>query len=150
VDGFVIRDMSGLGSIEFLGRELIDPQRGVERVTIRLSAPGLSAEGAADMAWFPDQLLAELARDWAGWDGVREWQSLEYELVLGCTHDRVRGHVRVVAALGARLAGWEFTWQARVAVVIPGGDLERLAREAAAFFAPGGAEPSAAADRGGR
>jgi hypothetical protein len=125
--------MSGLGSIEFLGRELVDPHRGVEQVTIRLTAPGLSAEGTADMASFPDQLFAELARDWAGWAGEREWQSLEYELVLGCTRDR--SHVRVAAALGSRLSGWEFTWQARVAVVIPGGDLERLAREAAAFFA---------------
>jgi hypothetical protein len=139
VDEFVIRDMSGLGSIEFLGREIADPGRGVERVAIRLTAPGLSAEGAADMLWFPDQLLAELDRDWAGWDGEREWQSLEYELVLKCTHDRVRGHVRIAAALGARLSGWEFTWQARVAVVIPSGDLQRLAREAATFFAPGAA-----------
>lgn len=141
MDEFVIRDACGLGAIEFLRRELVDPERGAERVTIRLTAPGLSAEGTAEMTWFPDQLLAELARDWAGWEGERERQSLEYELVLGCTHDRSRGHVRIAAALGARLSGWEFTWQARVAVVIPGGDLQRLAREAAAFFAPGRAEP---------
>lgn len=37
-----------------------------------------------------------LAQDWRGWDGDREWTSLEGDLHLTAKHD---GHVRVQASL---------------------------------------------------
>lgn len=33
--------------------------------------------------------FAGLAGDWRGWDGVRQWESLERDLRLACRHDRV-------------------------------------------------------------
>ena len=74
-----------------------------------------------------------LADDWRGWDGVREWESVDQRLRLACTTDRT-GH----AYLTISLRGERFLdprWEARVTVVLDVEQRKRAAREIAVYFA---------------
>jgi len=82
-----------------------------------------------DRAGIP-RLLAEAARDWRGWDGVREWSSIcGFRIAL--TMDRL-GHVRLDVRVLSDRGGDE--WQLDAAFSLEAGQLERLAKEAARLW----------------
>ena len=72
-----------------------------------------------------------LANDWKGWDGSREWSSLEGEFQLECEHDRV-GHVVIRATLHSNPYGYGWTGQIRFEITP--GELEAVSAEVAQFF----------------
>jgi hypothetical protein len=103
---------------------------GVARtLTAVVEGPGLSAERqvyepeecggyAALGAYFDEMALA-----WRGWDGPREWYSLEGELTLTAVHD---GHVRMATHLASGYAEREWTLDADI-VLDPGEELAGVA-----------------------
>lgn len=68
------------GNVAYFSVEIADP---TIRAVSRLYAYGCEALAL---------LFDEMAHDWRGWSGTKEWASLERELSLSCTADR-KGHV---------------------------------------------------------
>lgn len=101
----------------------------VRLMTARLVAPGLSAErlvyepeecgGYASLASF----FEEMAVSWRGWEGEREFYSLEGDLAMTAVHD---GHVRIAARLTEHSGPDQWTVQAKV-VIDAGEDLTNAA-----------------------
>jgi Family of unknown function (DUF6228) len=101
-----------------------------ERVTATLVGSNLDATSSIYL-YAPRGLPAffsELAADWRGWDGTREWISIEGDLHLVCYHDRL-GHVAIEVSMG-RLPPprWhEPGWMVKALVTVDPGALQVLA-----------------------
>lgn len=111
--------------------------KGVARtLTACIEGPGLSAErqvyepeecgGYAALAAYFD----EMALAWRGWEGPREWYSLEGELTLTAVHD---GHVRMATRLASGFAERDWTLEADI-VLDPGEELASVAAEVRALI----------------
>jgi hypothetical protein len=78
-----------------------------------------------------DDLVAyveDLAQNWQGWDGQKEYQSLQRELRISATHDGV-GHVRLEVTLKGQ--GDIDPWRTTVIVVTdPGTQMDEAAQDA--------------------
>lgn len=70
-----------------------------------------------------------MAANWMGWADVKEWGSLEGELVLRARSDRT-GHVYIHVRLRC---GAPAKWTAEMELVLEAGQLERLAIRARQF-----------------
>jgi hypothetical protein len=78
-----------------------------------------------------DRFWRDLAENWRGWEGTPSWQSLEGDLELSATSDRL-GHV----ALEVRLEeGAPFPWQVHGKISLDAGQLHRIAAAARTFCA---------------
>jgi hypothetical protein len=78
-----------------------------------------------------DQFWRDLAENWRGWKGTRCWRSLEGDLELSATSDRL-GHV----ALDVRLEeGAPFQWRVHGNISLDAGQLDRIAAAARTFCA---------------
>src|SRR5690242_2485039 len=59
---------------------------------------------------FLGKFFGEIARDWRGWEGVRHWHSIEYQLNFEATHTKTgRINLRIVLRDSSRDA-----WEVRV------------------------------------
>ncbi|RLT18034.1 MAG: hypothetical protein DWI28_05245 [Planctomycetota bacterium] len=72
-----------------------------------------------------------MARQWAGWSGELVWESLEGELAIRCSRDRV-GHIFIRVEL--RSGPYTEDWRVVVTVLAEAGQLETIARRAEMFF----------------
>ena len=73
---------------------------GAHLLIARIDQSGLRAEAAVYL-YDPLSLavfLRELAESWRGWEGMKEWESLEGDLALNASADRY-GHVKIEVAL---------------------------------------------------
>lgn len=82
-------------------------------------------------------LFDELAGEWRGWDGAKEWESLEGELKLSCTTDG-KGHVDI--AIVVKESHYPESWQVDAIALVEAGQLEDLARAAREFL--GNSDPA--------
>jgi hypothetical protein len=136
LEEFLIQSADGEGQLLFLDREPFDGNQPIEGYRVRVTDQNLSAAGQVYTGYansHPASLFAEMAERWQGWPGDLEWESLEYEFALRCSHDR-RGHIRIGVRLGSQMGHWAFAWEVQTAVMVEAGQLDRLAREAAMFF----------------
>lgn len=87
------------------------------------------AYGAASIA----DLFEGLARDWRGWEGERSGGSIEGDLLLDCTSDRL-GHtfVRVTLIAGS----YDHDWRAEISIRLDAAQLGGLAKQTRSFFGP--------------
>ena len=69
------------------------------------------------------ELFEDLAANWRGWLGRKEWRSLEGELRLTAECDRL-GHVWITTELGQ---GSPAAWTATLVVLVEAGQLDGLA-----------------------
>ena len=76
-------------------------------------------------------LFTSIARDWQGWQGERTWASIEGEFRITATTTRL-GRVTLMVQL-AHTDG-EDDWRLTIPVFTEAGQLEGIARRAAAFF----------------
>jgi hypothetical protein len=135
MEELLLLSADGESRLLFSDREPFDRDQPLEGFSVRITVRNLTAEGrvCADRDnGHPASLFAEVARQWRGWPGELSWESMENELELRCTHDKL-GHVRLRVRLG-RSWDWPGDWQVWTAVTVEGGQLDRLATEAAAFF----------------
>ena len=98
----------------------------------KFDAPGINAATEVYLLGGCDGLgefWRELAEDWRGWRGVRSWGSLEGDLQLSATSDRL-GHVPVEVRLRE---GAPYRWQMNGILELEAGRLEHIAKEAQAF-----------------
>lgn len=136
MDEFLVVSASGEARLLFFDREPFDRDQPLDSYSVRITDRDLSAIGNVYAGYantHPAPLFAEMALRWQGWPDELEWDSLEGEFGLRCSHDRL-GHIRIDARLGVRMGHWQFGWEVQAAVMVEGGQLDRLAQEAAAFF----------------
>ena len=74
------------------------------------------------------RLFAEAARDWKGWRGAKVWESIERDLRLELTTDRL-GHVTLAIRM-SHVAGGPGQWQLETELGLEAGQLEQIARDA--------------------
>ena len=73
----------------------------------------------------------ELASEWKGWTGEKEWSSVEGDFSLSCTSDGL-GHVAMRVTLKSGL--YEDDWSVQAVIHVDGGQLAELAVKAKAFL----------------
>jgi hypothetical protein len=94
---------------------------------------GMSAKTSVTLAGEETDLgtfFQRLADDWRGWEGAREWRSLEGEMAIDARHDG-RGHVAIGVTLRrARESYADDAWSARVVFTVDAGEeMTRLASD---------------------
>jgi hypothetical protein len=102
-------------------------------VLVQLSGGGVEA---SERVWdhMPQnwsRFFQAMAESWRGWDGERVIESLEGQLRLSCTTDRL-GHVAVRVHLRGDMGGSD--WRAEDTVYVEAGQLEDIARRAQQYF----------------
>jgi hypothetical protein len=115
-----------------------DPRRGPDgelwSVVATLRTDGLEAQRTvnAHYATCMDELVNyfdDLADHWQGWDGVKEYKSLEGKLALSARHDGY-GHVRLMVAM-ERFDGSANDWSCSGLVITdPGSQMAEAAASA--------------------
>lgn len=106
----------------------------LESYVIELQALDFLARTQVDNPGFgrpPSDLFEDLALNWRGWEGIKSWVSMEGELELTATCDRI-GHVILNVKIPENLI--ERRWSAQAGVLIEAGQLDRLAIEVKAYF----------------
>jgi hypothetical protein len=73
----------------------------------------------------------DLANHWRGWEGAKIWGSLEGQLKLACTRDKL-GHLFLRVTLQDNLGAAD--WLAGATLELAAGDLEQLAAAAKSIF----------------
>ncbi|PYS49468.1 MAG: hypothetical protein DMF68_09885 [Acidobacteria bacterium] len=77
------------------------------------------------------QFFEDLAANWRGWKGKKEWQSLEGEFSLSCTSDGL-GHVAIDVVLKSGF--YDNDWSVHTAINVDAGQLEEIASNIKQFF----------------
>jgi hypothetical protein len=81
----------------------------------------------------PTELFEDMASEWRGWEGSKEWSSLEDELALSATHNGLGTITLQVRLSHLGSEGWD--WEARAALELDAGDqLERAVTSLRSFF----------------
>jgi hypothetical protein len=134
VDEFLIPSADGIGGLLFYDRSPPDPTNPIGSFCVRVSDHDLSATGQVYAGYAPShpgRLFADMAARWSGWPDVLTWDSLEGELALRCSHDRL-GHIAIRVEL--RSGPPHNDWRVDATVMAEAGQLEAIARRAASFF----------------
>jgi hypothetical protein len=134
IEEFLIPSATGCGGLSFYDRSPVDRTQPVEGFWVRVTDLHLSASVQVYAGYAPSHpaaLFVDMARKWSGWPGELVWKSLEGELALRCSHDRL-GHIsiRIELQSGHMRDAWEVT----ATVMAEAGQLEDIARRAALFF----------------
>lgn len=76
-------------------------------------------------------LFRYMADNWKGWEGAANWASLENDLALSCTCDRL-GHIYLATTLRDTCASAR--WTAHFTIMVEAGQLASIAADVAGFF----------------
>ena len=102
-------------------------------IRVRLGGGGVEA---SERVWdhLPQnwsRFFQSMAESWRGWEGERKLESLEGQLCVACTTDRV-GHISVRVKLRGDMGGSD--WRAEDTLYLEAGQLDELARRAKEYF----------------
>jgi hypothetical protein len=134
LESFVIHSASQDGNLEFFNRLPVDKSRPIEEFSVRITQEDLFALARVWGGYthgHPASLFADMASQWAGWQGELEWKSLEGEMTLRCAHDSL-GHISIRTKLRSGPMDWD--WVVQSTTMAEAAQLESLARHAANFF----------------
>ncbi len=102
---------------------------------VRFSSPrisfGKTVYAYTDHAALVD-LFERMATSWKGWQGTKEWASMESDMDLRCTHDGL-GHIDLELSLINKDGQAEW-WRSSAHLVVDAGQLDRIAFELRKFF----------------
>ncbi|MFZ9595110.1 MAG: DUF6228 family protein [Bdellovibrionia bacterium] len=73
------------------------------------------------------RLFEELAANWRGWEGSKDWSSLEGDVTISCTTDNL-GHISFNVELTNN--NTEPPWTIRTKLTVDAGILEKILKEA--------------------
>ena len=73
----------------------------------------------------------DIAKNWRGWTGEKNWATLEGEFELSATADKT-GHVRLAIVLRSPYTGYH--WELRSALELEAGQLDSIASEVGAIW----------------
>jgi len=134
IEEFLIQSADGSGGLMFYDRSPTDGDEPIESFWVQVTDLHLSAACQVYAGYEPSHpasLFADMARRWSGWPGELDWNSLEGELGLLCSHDRL-GHISIRVAL--RSGFMPYDWRVTATVMSEAGQLEEISRRAAFFF----------------
>jgi len=134
LDEFLIRSAAGCGGLLFYDRWPIDRAQPIDGFWVKVTDHNLSAAGQVYAGYAPSHpaaLFADMARQWSGWRGELVWESLEGELAIRCSHDRLC-HIAIRVEL--RTGRMPDDWRVLATVTAEAGQPEDIARRAALFF----------------
>ena len=107
----------------------------LDYILATLKLPGVEAVTRVSLVHGVDvplsALFDDLARNWRGWRGSKEWTAYEGGLELSCTHDGL-GHVAVAVELHRNPADVG-DWCVRGEVPLEAGQLDQLHRDVRRF-----------------
>ena len=115
-----------------------DPRGNLEYFSVEVSDPTTIRAQTRVYAYHPESLAAlfdEMAREWRGWSGAKEWASVEGELTLSCTTDGKR-HVDI--AIRVKESLYPDSWRVQATALVEAGQLEAIAKSVRAFIAHSG------------
>jgi hypothetical protein len=115
-----------------IGRPTGGPD-GFYLVPVRIEAAGLSCSQGA-MTYGDDGIrafFAELARDWRGWRGTRQWHTIEHDLAIEATHTGRKIDLGFTLRPGAYPANWRLVLEMSIS---PDASLDRLASDIGELF----------------
>jgi hypothetical protein len=131
-DELTIKSSRSQGTLKFSVRE--PPNRSAEYIRVSLEDRELAASTSRIYLYQPDDLVAffeELAREWKGWKGVKEWKSVEGDFALSGTAD---GLGVVALRVTLKSGPYEDDWCVQTVIHVDAGQLEDLAVKARAFL----------------
>lgn len=134
MDELLIPSAAGAGGLLFFQRSPLDPTKPIDGFWVRVTDQNLSAAIQVDAGFAPSHpapLFADMARQLAGWAGGLAWESLEGELAIRCSRDRV-GHIVIRVEL--RSGQMPEVWRVVATILTEAGQLEGIARRAELFF----------------
>lgn len=76
-------------------------------------------------------LFVEMAENWRGWEGAKNWDAIEDDFSLSCISDKL-GHITLEVELVGRDASE--LWSAKFNVDVEAGQLEKIANEIKELF----------------
>ncbi|HSR17068.1 MAG TPA: DUF6228 family protein, partial [Ignavibacteriaceae bacterium] len=99
-DSMKINSVSDSSLLEIIFPEGKIPKTASDYMEVRLNGSMLqSSVRVYDVHWqFFTNYFDDLATNWRGWDGRKEWKSIEDEMRLSCEIDKV-GHVSLYVTL---------------------------------------------------
>ena len=116
------------------GRTLSFNNRKGDHFDAEISGDSISAKkkvwGHTDTRLLID-LFESLAKDWKGWEGERQWASIEGDLRLTATCDRW-GHIQIEVYFHNNDP--DDDWALSAPIFVDAGSLDLLAKEAKGFF----------------
>jgi hypothetical protein len=109
------------------------------RVPIKVRSAGLVASGWADLeSWNGGaralvDYFTDLAENWRGWTGAKEWRDAGATLALSATHDGIGG---IVVRVDLRTLPYEApgSWGTVAMVPLEPGEMERVAMDLRAWL----------------
>jgi hypothetical protein len=131
-DELTIKSSRSSGKLKFSERQ--PPNRPVEYILVSLEDREFAASTSRIYLYQPDDLVAfldELAREWKGWQGEKEWKSVEGDFALSGTAD---GLGVVALRVTLKSGPFEDDWCVQTVIHVDAGQLEDLAVKARAFL----------------
>lgn len=132
MDEFVIRSDKE-AKVTFDSRRF-DQSGWLTAYAITLEARGLRATREVENLPYgssPAKIFGELAKEWSGFKGQKEWGAIEGEFNLSASSDSI-GHITLVVEI---LPSYALPfWSAELSIEIEAGQLERIASDAREFF----------------
>lgn len=134
MNSVIIKSSSGANELQLLEQEGLRLAEGAEYYRVTLKAKDIIVS-AKVYAFEPynnlSQFFNDLAAHWRGWNGEKQWSSLEGEFTLKCESDSC-GHVSMDVVLKSGL--YEDDWSVQTGISIDAGQLEEIAANVKQFF----------------
>lgn len=134
IDEVTIKSSRSAGELKLSDPKPPSSRYPVEYLHVSLKDKDIAASSAKVFLYEPHSLAAlfeDLAANWRGWDGVKEWDSVEGDFILSCTSD-THGHVAMKVTLKSGL--YEDDWCVQAIIYIDSGQLEDIAAKVKEFL----------------
>ena len=132
VDEVTIKSSRSAGELKFSEPKPPGRSRVVEYCRVSLKDRDIAASSARvyDPAGVV-MLFDDMAAHWRGWEGEKQWSSVEDHLALSCTSDGL-GHVAMDVTL--KSGPYDDDWGVRAIIHVEAGQLEELAANVRLFM----------------
>jgi len=134
VDEVTIKSPRGGGELKLSEPKPPGSRHPVEYLRVSLKDKDIAASSARVYIYEPHSLASlfeELAVNWKGWEGVKQWHSVEEDFALSCTSDSL-GHVAMEVTVKSGV--YEDDWCVKVVIHVEAGQLEEIAAKVKQFL----------------
>ncbi|MBA2502119.1 MAG: hypothetical protein H0V27_04480 [Pyrinomonadaceae bacterium] len=134
VDEVTIKSSRSAGELKLSDPKPPGSRYPVEYLRVSLKDKDIAASSAKVYIYEPHSLallFEELTASWKGWEGAKEWSSVEGDFSLSCKSDGL-GHVAIEVTLKSGL--YEDDWRVKAVVHVDAGILDEIARKVSQFL----------------
>jgi hypothetical protein len=134
VDEVTIKSSRSAGTLKLSDPKPPGSGYPVEYLRVSLKDKDIAASSAKVYIYEPHSLAAlfeELAASWKGWEGAKEWSSVEGDFSLSCKSDGL-GHVAIEVTLKSGL--YEDDWCVKAVIHVEAGQLDEITGKVSEFL----------------